>query len=123
MMQCCLGALDTDDEDGTRGRTFDLPSRPLVIAFDWLGIEHRCAAACVSKHYYNRDRPTPPGGFKSIYNGDGSLRRVYPHWSQMPWCVDIHERLIPPDRYHSYRGRLSAGALAERRREREEEDY
>ena len=73
--------------------------------------------------YYNRDRPTPPGGFKSIYNGDGSLRRVYPHWSQMPWCVDIHERLIPPDRYHSYRGRLSADALAERRREREEEDY
>ena len=63
------------------------------------------------------------GGFKSIYNGDGSLRRVYPHWSQMPWCVDIHERLIPPDRYHSYRGRLSADALAERRREREEEDY
>jgi len=73
--------------------------------------------------YYNRDRPTPQGGFKSIYNGDGSLRRVYPHWSQMPWCVDIHERLIPPDRYHSYRGRLSADALAERRREREEEDY
>ena len=48
---------------------------------------------------------------------------MYPHWSQMPWCVDIHERLIPPDRYHSYRGRLSADALAERRREREEEDY
>ena len=59
MMQCCLGALDTDDEDGTGGRRFDLPSRPLVIAFDWLGIEHRCAAACVSKHWSEASAAAP----------------------------------------------------------------
>ena len=59
MMQCCLGALDTDDEDGTGGRRFDLPSRPLVIAFDWLGIEHRCAAAYVSKHWYEASEAAP----------------------------------------------------------------
>ena len=90
MMQCCLGALDTDDDDGTGGRRFDLPSRPLVIAFDWLGIEHRCAAACVSKHWSEASAAAPLWAHWFLHMKD--------HWMKYDQDIWVHE---PPHHQRS----------------------
>ena len=101
-------------------------------ALDWLGIEDRCLAACVSKEWHEASQSAatlctylrksttlhvkapgdPPRGKtwakplddKPWRNPDGSYRHRWPRWMQLEYSIDVHERSVPPDRFFSYRG-------------------